>query len=97
MAAIVHRCACGHLDSFHTKTAKGDTEPCRMAGCGCADVDPGAPEVIPTWRAANPTAQAMPDPVLIQPGTVDGPGMGRLCDCEDCWALFNTDNAAQPA
>jgi hypothetical protein len=91
MAAIVHRCACGHLDSFHTPTSTGDTEPCRMARCTCANVDPGTPEVIPTWRAATPFAQAEPDPVVIKPGTVDATGLGRLCDCEDCWSLYSTE------
>ncbi|HEY3479058.1 MAG TPA: hypothetical protein VGL02_09180 [Streptomyces sp.] len=94
MAAIVHRCACGHLDSFHTPARPGDTVPCRMARCDCADVDPGAPEVIPTWRAETPFGQAKPDPVLIEPGTVDGPGLGRLCDCEDCWSLYNAEHVA---
>ncbi|MEV6875803.1 hypothetical protein [Amycolatopsis sp. NPDC051128] len=95
MAAIVHRCACGHLDSFHTDfPTKDDTRPCIAAGCDCADADPGMPEVIPTWRAASPAEQATLDPTVIEPGTVDGPGLGRLCDCEDCWRLYNTGTEA---
>ncbi|QRP47429.1 hypothetical protein [Amycolatopsis sp. FDAARGOS 1241] len=88
MAAIVHRCACGHLDSFHAPSPKGDTAPCSMARCDCADVDPGAPEVIPTWRSETPFDQAQPDPALIEPGT------DRSCDCEDCWSLYNAEHVA---
>lgn len=95
MAAIVHRCACTHLDSHHREhPLTDDTRPCLTPGCGCADADLQAPEVIPTWRAASPTAQAEPDPVVIEPGTVDGPGLGRLCDCEDCWNLYDTEREA---
>ncbi|MET8847983.1 hypothetical protein [Amycolatopsis sp. NPDC004625] len=89
MAAIVHRCACAHLDHFHvTGEDKDGRRPCYI--CSCRDSDPAPPEIIPTWRAASLTAQAMPDPVLVEPGTVDGPGLGRLCDCDDCWTLYET-------
>ncbi|MEV6832839.1 hypothetical protein [Amycolatopsis sp. NPDC051102] len=95
MAAIVHRCTCTHLDSHHREhPLKDDTRPCLASRCDCADADPQAPEVIPTWRAAGPTAQAEPDPVVIEPGTLDGPGLGRLCDCEDCWSLYNAGSEA---
>ncbi|WP_086846577.1 hypothetical protein [Amycolatopsis kentuckyensis] len=98
MAAIVHRCACGHLDSFHTDhPTKDDTRPCIAAGYACQNADLAAPEVIPTWRAADATGQAMHDPVVIEPGTIDGPGLGRLCDCDDCWALYDSDTATAAA
>lgn len=98
MAAIIHRCACGHPADFHLRTLKGDTVPCRMHRCGCGDVEPQQPEVIPTWRSDTPTGTAMPDPVLLQPGTVDLPnGIGRLCDCEDCQALYRRETAGAAA
>ncbi|MFI5584584.1 hypothetical protein ACIA5G_06100 [Amycolatopsis sp. NPDC051758] len=95
MAAIVHRCTCRHLDKFHTDVPTNDgIRPCLVPGCACTDADPQAPEVIPTWSAVSPTAQAELDPVVIEPGTVDGPGLGQLCDCEDCQALYDTYDAA---
>ena len=55
MAAIVHRCACGHLDSHRREhPTTNDTRPCLAARCDCTDADLQAPEVIPTWRAATP-------------------------------------------
>ena len=53
--------------------------------------------MIPTWRAAEATGQAMPDPAVIEPGTVDGPGLGRLCDCEACLALYDATTAGNAA
>jgi hypothetical protein len=98
MAAIVHRCACGHLNSFHADfPTNDDTRPCLVPGCACTDADPQAPEVIPTWSAVSPTAQAELDPVVIEPGTVDGPGLGQQCDCEDCWNLYELESAARAA
>ncbi len=98
MAAIVHRCACGHLDSVHADfPTNDDTRPCTAYRCGCEDADLAAPEVIPTWSAASPTALATLDTEVIEPGTVDGPGIGRLCDCEDCWSLYNTATTAGQA
>ncbi|KDN23205.1 hypothetical protein [Amycolatopsis rifamycinica] len=89
MAAIVHRCTCTHLDHVHaTHPTKDDTRPCTMSGCPCPDSAPAAPELIPTWAAASPFATALPDPAVLEPGTADG--FGRLCDCEDCWSLYDT-------
>jgi hypothetical protein len=98
MAAIVHRCACGHLDSHHREhPLKDDTRPCLASRCDCADADLQTPEVIPTWSAASATAQALPDPVVIEPGTVDGPGIGQLCDCEDCWRTYDAETTTRAA
>lgn len=94
MAAIVHRCACEHLDAVHAATGTSDDRRCLIAGCGCADSRPGAPEIIPTWSTNGvPTAQALPSPEIVPPGTVDGPGLGRCCDCEDCQSLYRAETA----
>lgn len=97
MAAIIHRCACGHPVSFHTVNGMEDTSPCQMDRCGCTDRDPGSPELIPTWSSDSPLQQAKPDPHLLAPGTGDRPGVGTLCDCEDCWALYRRETAAAAA
>lgn len=95
MAVIVHRCACEHLDNVHAATSdKDDNRRCLMAGCACLDSQPGDPEVIPTWSTgASPTGPALPDPVIVAPGTNDGPGIGRACDCDDCQALYRAETA----
>ncbi|MGW4826682.1 hypothetical protein ACWEOG_03800 [Amycolatopsis japonica] len=83
MAAIVHRCACGHPDFFHSST----TGACTTEGCPCKTLNPGPPEVIPTWRADGPpTGPTIEEPTVIPPGT-RGTGMGQLCGCEACHTL----------
>ncbi len=95
MAVIVHRCDCGHLDSTHDPAPDKDgNRRCHMAGCGCLDAQPGAPEVIPTWSSNGiPTGPALPNPDIVPPGTNDGPGIGRACDCEDCQSLYRAETA----
>lgn len=86
MAAIAHRCACGHLDLFHSSVSR----ECTTGGCPCRTLNAGPPEVIPTWRSVGtPTGPTIPEPEVIAPGT-PGAGMGRLCDCQACQAVYVT-------
>ncbi|KFU82916.1 hypothetical protein BB31_00035 [Amycolatopsis lurida NRRL 2430] len=84
MAAIAHRCACGHLDFFHSSV----TGACTTEGCLCQTVNAGPPEVIPTWRSdGTPTGPTVEEPAVIAPGT-RGAGMGGLCGCDACQTLY---------
>jgi hypothetical protein len=84
MAAIAHRCACGHLDLFHSST----TDACTTGGCPCKTLNAGPPEVIPTWRSdGTPTGPTIAEPAVIAPGTRSA-GMGGLCGCEACHTLY---------
>ncbi|WP_037321485.1 hypothetical protein [Amycolatopsis orientalis] len=93
MAVIVHRCTCTHLDNAHAATKlDDDNRRCLMAGCGCRDAQPGAPEIIPTWSTgANPFGPALPNPDIVPPGKEAG--FGRACDCDDCQALYRAETA----
>ncbi|MEU9686131.1 hypothetical protein [Amycolatopsis japonica] len=95
MAVIVHRCTCAHLDNAHAPAPDKDgNRRCHMAGCRCLDSQPGAPEVIPTWSSpVAATGPTLPNLDIVPPGTVDGPGIRRACDCEDCQALYRTETA----
>lgn len=94
MAAIVHRCTCGHPDTFHSSISS----ECTTAACPCPGLDPGPPEVIPTWRSdGTPTGPTVPDAEVIPPGTVDGNGVGRLCACDACQALYRATVSAHAA
>ncbi|MGW4829772.1 hypothetical protein ACWEOG_19470 [Amycolatopsis japonica] len=95
MAVIVHRCACEHLDHVHAAAPDKDgNRRCSMAGCRCVDSQPGAPEIIPTWSTGtSPFGPALPNPDIVPPGTNDGPGIGRACDCNGCQTLYRAETA----
>ncbi|RZQ60872.1 hypothetical protein [Amycolatopsis suaedae] len=94
MAVIVHRCTtCQHPDLFHSDRADGTLGPCSYGLCREPSHAFGPPEILPTWRPATLTGPAVPDPALTEPGT-RGTGLGALCGCEDCWALFHAHASA---
>ncbi|MFE5565387.1 hypothetical protein ACFQ68_10385 [Amycolatopsis japonica] len=93
MAVIVHRCACEHLDHVHAATPDKDgNRRCSMAGCRCADSQPGTPEIIPTWSTGtSPFGPALPNPDIVPPGKEAG--FGRACNCDDCQTLYRAETA----
>lgn len=73
---IVHRCECGHLDSWHSHSSLTGTHRCADPRCGCVKPSYGSPEVIPSWRGTIDGTRK--DTVTRSPE----------CDCPACAELF---------
>lgn len=79
MSMIIHRCtSCTHPEEWHSSA------DCMFGFCRCSKVDPGEPEVIPTFYVGSqdqvPTLHApgsMPFGERYHPGT-------RTCACDAC-------------
>ena len=74
---IVHRCACGHLDLWHSYNNLTGTYSCAGYRCSCAQPSYNAPGMITSWRGTIDGTWL--DTVVRRPE----------CDCSDCAELFS--------
>lgn len=92
MSAIVHRCECGHLEQYHAfKGGRANPAVCSYGWCGTHIVASGPSILIPMYNANGEVIDRVAAPGSRLAQNADGTAdvFGRLCDCDECQALFS--------